>query len=129
MPWLWVPDTQRFDARNWNLAASGAAFTASRVAKSVVVSTPLRTGPSVRVMVGGPFGFGGGDGPGWIADGLWRFSGGSADVGVSQRVGRPGRRAPVRMGDGGDRRPPGQPVGLGFDQSAQSLLEGDELLD
>ena len=41
--WLWVPDIQRFDARNLNWAAAGAAFTASRVANRVVVSTPLRT--------------------------------------------------------------------------------------
>src|SRR6266498_2350399 len=38
----WVPLTHSLWARNWNLAASGACFTASRVANRVVVSTPLR---------------------------------------------------------------------------------------
>src|SRR3954452_5132935 len=50
VPRLWVPDCHRLEARNWNLAASGAAFTASRVANSIDVSTPLRTGLSVMVM-------------------------------------------------------------------------------
>src|SRR5436305_6812008 len=50
VPRLWVPDCHRLEARNWNLAASGAAFTASRVANSMEVSTPLRTGLSVMVM-------------------------------------------------------------------------------
>src|SRR6266540_2419385 len=48
---LWVPDTHRFRARNWNLAASGASFTASSVAKSVTVSTPFRTLSSVAVLM------------------------------------------------------------------------------
>src|SRR5215471_18580415 len=39
---LWVPLTHWLRARNWNLAASGACFTASRVANRVAVSTPLR---------------------------------------------------------------------------------------
>src|SRR5215472_18346652 len=39
---LCVPLTHWLCARNWNLAASGACFTASRVAKRVAVSTPLR---------------------------------------------------------------------------------------
>jgi hypothetical protein len=39
---LWVPLTHWLWARNWNLAASGACLTASRVAKRVAVSTPLR---------------------------------------------------------------------------------------
>src|SRR5688572_27108279 len=47
---LWVPLTQRLVARNWNLAMSGLAFTASRVANSVAVSTPLRVGNSVVFM-------------------------------------------------------------------------------
>src|SRR3954451_13283242 len=55
VPRLWVPDTQRLDARNWNFAASGAAFTASRVANRVAVSTPLRVALSVTV-IDGPFG-------------------------------------------------------------------------
>src|SRR5512138_666604 len=42
VPRLWVPEIHSLCARNWNLAASGAAFTASRVANSVAVSTPLR---------------------------------------------------------------------------------------
>jgi hypothetical protein len=37
-----VPEIHSLWARNWNFAASGAAFTASRVAKRVAVSTPLR---------------------------------------------------------------------------------------
>jgi hypothetical protein len=39
---LWVPLFHSFIAVNRNLAASGAAFTASRVANSVGTSTPLR---------------------------------------------------------------------------------------
>ena len=42
VPRLWVPLIHSFPARNWNFAASGAALTASRVAKRVPVSTPLR---------------------------------------------------------------------------------------
>src|SRR6266566_8661082 len=41
---LWVPLTHWLWARNWNLAASGACLTASRVANRVAVSTPLRIG-------------------------------------------------------------------------------------
>src|SRR5436190_16605875 len=39
---LCVPLIHSLLVRNWNLAASGAAFTASSVAKRVAVSTPLR---------------------------------------------------------------------------------------
>src|SRR6266536_530089 len=39
---LWVPLIHWLWARNWKLAASGACLTASRVAKRVAVSTPLR---------------------------------------------------------------------------------------
>jgi hypothetical protein len=39
---LWVPDCHWLCARNWNLAAAGACFTASSVANRVAVSTPLR---------------------------------------------------------------------------------------
>src|SRR5262245_37342240 len=42
VPRLWVPLTHWLWARNWNLAASGACLTASRVANRVAVSTPLR---------------------------------------------------------------------------------------
>src|SRR5262245_39549972 len=49
--WLCVPLTHLLVARNWNLAMSGLPLTASRVAKRVAVSTPLRTGFSVTVMV------------------------------------------------------------------------------
>ncbi len=42
VPRLWVPMTHSLWARNWNFAASGAAFTASSVANRVAVSTPLR---------------------------------------------------------------------------------------
>ena len=48
---LWVPFTQRFRARNWNWAAAGASFTASSVAKRVGVSTPLRAGRGVVVVL------------------------------------------------------------------------------
>jgi hypothetical protein len=37
-----VPEIQRLLARNWNLAAAGWLFTASSVANSFAVSTPLR---------------------------------------------------------------------------------------
>src|SRR5262245_34853206 len=55
-PWmvlrLWVPVSHWLLARNWKAAASGAALTASRVAKRVAVSTPLRVdGVTVVVMV------------------------------------------------------------------------------
>ena len=45
-----MPLTQRLVARNWNLAISGLALTASSVANRVAVSTPLRTGLSVVVI-------------------------------------------------------------------------------
>src|SRR3954447_3052283 len=48
--WLWVPLSQRFVARNWNLARSASARTASRVANRVAVSTPLRVALSMLVM-------------------------------------------------------------------------------
>src|SRR4051794_34208870 len=48
---LWVPDTQVLLARNWNSASPGSAFTAFSVAKSALVSTPLRMGRSVVVLV------------------------------------------------------------------------------
>ena len=40
--WLCVPAIHRLLARNWNFAISGSPLTASRVANSVAVSTPLR---------------------------------------------------------------------------------------
>jgi hypothetical protein len=46
---LCVPLTQRFTARNWKRAASGAPLTASRVANSVGTSTPFKGGRSVVV--------------------------------------------------------------------------------
>ncbi len=56
--WLWVPEIQRLEARNWNLASSRCALTASRVAKSVGVSTPLRgVGVGFRVIFLLLFGF------------------------------------------------------------------------
>jgi hypothetical protein len=48
---LWVPLTHLFFARNWNLAMSGCALTASSVANNVGVSTPLRGSLSVVVTV------------------------------------------------------------------------------
>src|SRR5262245_23607850 len=47
---LWVPLTHRFVARNRNWAMSVSPFTASSVANSVAVSTPLRNGLSMVVM-------------------------------------------------------------------------------
>src|SRR5690606_6281436 len=50
---LWVPPIHWLWARNWNFAAAGACLTASRVAKRVSVSTPLRVdGVLVMDMVG-----------------------------------------------------------------------------
>src|SRR6478609_347676 len=49
--WLWVPLTHLFVARNWKSAISWFARTASMVAKRVAVSTPLRIGFSVAVIV------------------------------------------------------------------------------
>src|SRR6476620_2339921 len=52
VPRLCVPEIHSLWARNWNFAASGAAFTASRVANRVAVSTPLRVDSlTVAVMV------------------------------------------------------------------------------
>jgi hypothetical protein len=52
---LWVPLTHWLWAQNWNRAAPGACFTASRVANSLAVSTPLRieswTSAAVEVSV------------------------------------------------------------------------------
>src|SRR6266545_4474202 len=50
VPRLWVPLIHSLPARNWNSAACGAALTASRVAKRVAVSTPLRV-DSLTVVV------------------------------------------------------------------------------
>src|SRR6266566_4482978 len=51
VPRLWVPLSHWLWARNWNWAASGAALTASRVAKRVAVSTPLRVGSLTVVVI------------------------------------------------------------------------------
>jgi hypothetical protein len=51
VPRLWVPLTHSLWARNWNLAASGACLTASRVANRVAVSTPLRIESSTSAAV------------------------------------------------------------------------------
>src|SRR6266542_2618675 len=48
---LWVPLSHWLRARNWNRAASGAALTASRVAKRVAVSTPLRADTFAVVVI------------------------------------------------------------------------------
>src|SRR6266498_850675 len=48
---LWVPLCHSLWARNWNLAASGACLTASRVANRVAVSTPLRIESSTSAVV------------------------------------------------------------------------------
>jgi hypothetical protein len=56
-PWidvrLWVPLTHRFVARNWNLASCGLARTASSVANSVGVSTPLSGGRAMAAVMSG----------------------------------------------------------------------------
>ena len=59
---LWVPVSQVLRARSWNSRARAGSFTASRVASSVAVSTPLRgwcavvvmIPPGVGVVLGGP---------------------------------------------------------------------------
>src|SRR5438128_10952381 len=51
VPRLWVPLTHSFRVRNWNFAASGACFTASRVANRAGVSTPLRADLLVVVVM------------------------------------------------------------------------------
>ncbi len=48
---LWVPPSHVFVARNWNFAISGWPLTASRVANSVAVSTPLVRGFSVVMLM------------------------------------------------------------------------------
>jgi hypothetical protein len=49
-----VPFTHVFLARNWNAAMSGWALTASRVANSVGVPTPLSGKRSVLVVIEDP---------------------------------------------------------------------------
>src|SRR4029453_9660535 len=78
VPRLWVPLTQRLLARNWKLAIRGLAFTASRVAKSVAVSTPLRVWAAWAVVMP-------------VAP-LW--SGAAAAVPLDPMRGRYGRRLP-----------------------------------
>ena len=51
MLWLFVPLIQRLVARNWNFASSGLARTASSVANSVGVSTPLSAGRVLAVVM------------------------------------------------------------------------------
>src|SRR5206468_3978184 len=53
VPRLWVPLIHSLLARNWNWAACGAALTASRVAKRVAVSTPLRVDRTTGVVMSG----------------------------------------------------------------------------
>jgi hypothetical protein len=48
---LWVPLIHWLVARNWNLASSGSALTASSVANMVGVSTPLSGGRILLVAV------------------------------------------------------------------------------
>ena len=52
---LWVPLTHRLVARNRNFAISGSAFTAPIVANNAAVSTPLRRGLFVVVVIGCSF--------------------------------------------------------------------------
>jgi hypothetical protein len=57
-PWivlrLLVPVIHSLSARNWTYAASGAALTASSVAKSVAVSTPLRIDSLIVAVICAP---------------------------------------------------------------------------
>src|SRR5262245_57723693 len=58
---LWVPEIHRFATRNVNWAATGWARTASIVAKSISVSTPLRiVAPDEMVAMPWLLGFGAG---------------------------------------------------------------------
>src|SRR5499426_3145366 len=105
---LWVPLSHWLCARNWNLAASGAALTASRVANRVAVSTPLRV-DSLTVVVIARISF-------------------DLDVccaGCAGSWGRPvasdgGELAVIRAESGDHRR-------LGVDGCAELLLQVDEL--
>src|SRR5262249_27241722 len=58
-PWivlrLCVPSSHSLAARNWNLAACGAALTAFRGANRVAVSTPLRVVGATFVVTDGSF--------------------------------------------------------------------------
>src|SRR5215211_503930 len=106
VPRLWVPSIHWLSARNWNLAASGAALTASRVAKRVAVSTPLRIDSlTVAVMVFRfPFG-------------VWQARSGSC-----RRCGQAHRKFAVTWDWAG-----GQFGRLDVDGRAELLLQLDEL--
>src|SRR5512133_4066096 len=101
---LWVPLCHWLWARNWNLAASGACLTASRVANRVAVSTPLRIESLTCVVVillrllgrGLPGDGGVGSGASFLVGGV--RSGGRQQAPAWDRPGGQRRRLPV---DGG----------------------------
>src|SRR6476661_3825900 len=100
VPRLCVPEIQRFEARNWNLAASGAPFTASNVANRVGVSTPFSGARSVMVMVVFPFGLV--VGGWWLVVGVLRLGDGErsrvAAYAAADRHGSPGAATGARRG-------------------------------
>ena len=103
---LCVPLSQVLVARNWNLAISGWPLTASRVANSVAVSTPLRLGFSMVVLMACvPSGFGAG-GSGSCGDARTVVLA-AATTGSRPRGGAVEDNDPVVVGDpggeGGDR--------------------------
>src|SRR4029453_12097393 len=124
VPRLWVPLTHWLWARNWNLAASGACLTASRVAKRVAVSTPLRIESStlavvsVVVIVARLLG-GASTGDGWRCGDQFLGSRRCLLPGGGVRSG--GREQALAGG-----RPGGQRRRLGVDGGAQLLLQLDE---
>src|SRR6187401_1907910 len=86
-PRLWVPLTQVWSLRNWNLASAGWERTASIVANRVETSTPLRGDEvSVTVMVVVPLW--------WVARPVLVVAWG----GSSNRSGRAGRPKGQRSG-------------------------------
>ena len=87
---LWVPVSQVLRARSWNSPSSGWPFTASRVASSVAVSTPLRGWCAVVVMIPPGVGAGGPSGGGGAAERAAMSGAGSAAEGYD------GRPAPHR---------------------------------
>src|SRR6478735_9334211 len=68
---LWVPVSQVLLARNWNAAISFWPLTASRVANSAGVSTPLRGWRAVAVVISSPVlvGVVAGSSSGWVCGG------------------------------------------------------------
>src|SRR5690348_10048392 len=88
---LWVPVSQVLLARNWNAAISFCSLTASRVANSAGVSTPLRGWRAVVVVISAPVLVG------VVAGSFQRVGGWKACWGgrgrPRSRAGGPGRRS------------------------------------